>query len=257
MPELRLPFDPCNPGQFFACCGLFELTARRSANTVARFLCDERLPRRAEFLVTGADIPELRTLLTELRALTFEPVGKAEEAVQPVRLSFGSDSIDLDWWLDYFYERPTNLKCWAGQVTTRKLFEELPPLIDAEVTPAGLMTVGTMSKSKFGGDPRSAWNALDLGYSPNVHGQDAATYPAVEILAAIGLQGFRPKAGDRDRVGYSLWTVDLPLAVARIAAAAPWDGLPHFGYHFEIAKRGQSYKYYTFGKFDERKAYYQ
>lgn len=257
MPELRLPLDPCNPGQFFACCGLFELAAGKTAGTGAHFVCAEDRPRRAEFVVSGPELPGLETLLKGLRELTFDLVDSDEEAIRPVRLRVNGQTLELDWWLDEFREQATRLKCWAGKVTIRKLFEKLPPLIDDGVTADGLMTSGRMTKSKFGGDPRSAWNALDFGYSPNVHNQDAATYPAVEVLAAIGLQGFRPRAGRRDRVAYSLWTVDLPLAVARIAATAPWDGLPRFDYHFEIAKRGQSYKYFTFGKFDERKAYYR
>lgn len=258
MPELRLPLDPCNPGQFFACCGLFELAATKAANVTARFVCREDRPRRAEFVIAGPNLPGLETFLASLRELTFEPIGGGEEeSIRPMRLRIDGHPLELDWWLDEYRARATNLKCWAGQVTTRKLFEELPPLIDIGATAAGLMNAGGMTKSKFGADPRSAWNALDFGYSPNVHNQDAATYPAVEVLAAIGLQGFRLRAENRECVAYSLWTVDLPLAVARLAARAPWHGLPRFDYHFEIAKRGQSYKYFTFGQFDERKAYYQ
>lgn len=260
MPELRLPLDPCNPGQFFACCGLFEVVAAKSASTAARFVCDENLPRRAEFVLSGTGLPELESLLRSLRDLTFECVDTAhevEESIRPVRLSIDGYTVELDWWLDDFWERTTNLKCWAGQVTTRKLFKELAPLIDSEACAADLMKSGRMTKSKFGADPRSAWNALDFGYSPNVHNKDAATYPAVEVLAAIGLQGFRPDARSRDRVAYSLWTLDLPLVVARVGATAPWDGLPRFNYYFKIDKRGQSYKYFTFGQFDERKAYYR
>jgi CRISPR-associated protein Csx14 len=257
MSELRLPFDPCNPGQFFACCGLFELAAAQAASPVARFVCNEDRPRHAEFVVSGSDLQGLEATLKGLRELTCEVLEGTEDSIRPVRLRIDGRELELDWWLDEFRLAPTNLKCWAGQVTTRKLFEELPGLIDPDAAAERLMRSGRMTKSKFGGDPRSAWNALDFGYSPNVHNQDAATYPAVEVLGAIGLQGFRPRAERRNRVAYSLWTVDLPLPVARMAARAPWDGLPRFDYHFEIAKRGQSYKYFTFGQFDERKAYYQ
>ena len=34
MPELRIPFDPCNPGQFYACCGLIELFELSGAQTL-------------------------------------------------------------------------------------------------------------------------------------------------------------------------------------------------------------------------------
>jgi CRISPR-associated protein Csb3 len=83
MPELRLPFDPCNPAQFFACCGLFELAAGKT--TGARFVCDENLPRRAEFVVSGPEIPRLETVLMGLRELTFDLIDGVEESVRPVR----------------------------------------------------------------------------------------------------------------------------------------------------------------------------
>lgn len=257
MADIQLRLDPCNPGQFFACCGLFELAAAESGRAVALFVCDENLPRKAEFHIAGTGVPELRSLLQSVRNLTFESIPQAEPPVHPIRLHVAGRTIDLDWWLDDFREKTTNLKCWAGQVTTRKLFEELRALIDPAKAAEDPMQFPGMTKSKFGADPRAAWNALDFGYSPNVHNQDAATYPVVEVLAAIGLQGFRPNASGRSKIFYSLWTVPLPLAVARVAAVTPWEGLPRFDYRFDIDKRGQSYKYFTFGQFQERKAYYR
>jgi len=251
MAETRLRLDPCNPGQFFACCGLFELA--NSIGTTARFVCDEDRPRTAEFLIAGSHVPELAVLLRLVHEMEWKPLGAAEESIDPVLVKVGEWKAEIDWWLDDFREKATNLKCWAGQVTTRKLFEELSALIDPVTAAEDPMKFAGMTKSKFGTDPRSAWNALDFGYSPNVHNQDAVTYPAVEMLAAIGLQGFRPKAERRGNIGYSLWTAPLPVAVARLAATTPWDGLPRYDYHFDIDKRG-SYKYFTFGQFEGRKA---
>jgi CRISPR-associated protein Csx14 len=254
MPELQVRLDPCNPGQFYACCGLLELAAAHSPDALAHFVTDENVPRCAMFLIQGQEVPALATILQALRELRAKPLGKAESSVDPVRVTIGRHDLELDWWLDEFCDGTTNLKCWAGQVTTRKLFEELPQLVDPQEAAENPMQFGGLTKSKFGVDPRSAWNALDFGYSPNVHNRDAATYPAVEVLAAIGLQGFRPNAAKRADIAYSLWTILLPLGVARIAAAAPWDGLPRCDYSFDIEKRGQSYKYFTFGKFKQRKA---
>jgi len=249
MRELRFGIDPCNPGQFYACCGLFELSGE---GTMAHFVCDEARPRAAEFIVSGAGIADAQEFLRRLREIEFAAMEVAEASIDPIKAKVGDWEDELDWWLDEFREKATGLKCWAGQVTTRKLFEELSALIDPETAAGDPMKFPGMTKSKFGADPRSAWNALDFGYSPNVHNQDAVTYPAVEILAAIGLQGFRPNAQQRAAVEYSLWTAPLPLAVARTAATAPWDGLPHYRYTFAIEKRG-SYKFFTFGRFEGRK----
>jgi CRISPR-associated protein Csx14 len=254
MPELRLQLDPANPGQFYACCGLFEIAAGWAPLAGAQFVCSEERPRQAEFAIAGDGIPGLAVLLGSVSEAVPEPIPVNERSVYPMRLLIGGRTHELDWWLDEFRLETTNLKCWAGQVTTGKLFEELPALIEPEKAAAAPLSFPAMTKSKFGVDPRSAWNALDFGYSPNVHNQDAAGYPVVEVLAAIGLQGFRPGASSRSDIRYSLWTVPLPLAVARTAAVAPWNGLPRFDYTFDIAKRGQSYKFFTFAKFDERKA---
>ena len=256
MREIQLRLDPSNPGQFYACCGFFELAAGESSVTMAHFVCDETTPRSAEFVLAAPELPEMRTLLEQVRDLTFERFGVAADSLDPVRIQIGKLSFELDWWLDEFRQEPSNLKCWAGQVTTRKLFDELPGLIDPDRAIAAPMQFAGMTKSKFGCDPRAAWNALDFGYSPNVHNRDAATYPIVEVLAALGLQGFRPAATRRTGIAYSLWTVPLPLPVARVAATSPWEGLARFDYAFNIEKRGQGYKYFTFGQFHERKAHY-
>jgi len=253
--ELRVPMDPLNPGQFFACCGLFELLAKTAPSACAHFVADEVRPRRAEFVVEGGGVPQLGTVLRELREATFELIEETEKAIWPVRLSVAGEAFVLDWWLDAFREKPSNLKCWAGRVTTQRLFVELLGLIEPDVGVERLMTAAKMSKSKFGVDPRSAWNALDFGFSPDIHKKDAATYPAVEILAAIGLQGFRPKTERREDVAFHLWTTPLPVVVARMGAVAAWDGLARFDYQFSILARGQSYKYYALAKFIERKVY--
>jgi CRISPR-associated protein Csx14 len=253
--ELRVPMDPLNPGQFFACCGLFELMAKTAPWACAHFVADEARPRRAEFVVEGDGLPQLGTVLGALREATFELMEVTKESVWPVRLSIAGEAFELDWWLDALREKPSKLKCWAGQVTTRKLFADLVRLIEPDGGADRLMTAAKMSKSKFGVDPRSAWNALDFGFSPDKQEQDAVTYPAVEILAAVGLQGFRPRAERREEIVFYLWTTPLPLVVARMGAVAAWDGLPRFDYQFSILPRGQSYNYFAFAKFIERKVY--
>src|SRR5215831_10930731 len=69
MPELRARLDPCNPGQFYACCGLFEIAAAQCTGAAARFVCDEDRPRAAEFVVDGPSLPAWEPLLTSVRDL--------------------------------------------------------------------------------------------------------------------------------------------------------------------------------------------
>jgi hypothetical protein len=245
--ELRIPLDPTNPGQFYACCGLVELFDFLGHDVLSRFELNPKRPKLAEFAVTEASEKDLAHVLGQVVDARYETLTdtRAETSVLPVRAELESGAIELDWWLDEFRMEATVLKCWAGQVTSGRLFKELPPLIDSEASPVQLFHAARASKSKFGVDPRSAWNALDFGYSPNEQGQDAATFPAVEMLAAFGLQGFRPFPSRDRRAHYSLWLEDLPRIAAIQASLAPWDGANVAAFEFEIAKRGQSYKYFT------------
>ena len=210
MTELKVNLDPCNPGQFYACCGLFEFAAAYSPRAMAHFVCDANLPRKAGFVIAGPDLPELSTLLKSVRDLVCEPLKQTEPSVDPVCLTIAGRAFNLDWWLDEFRLDTTNLKCWAGQVTTRKLFEELPALIDPVAAAADPMLFRGMTKSKFGADPRSAWNALDFGYSPNVHNQDAATLPRRGSALRHRPAGLPPRG--RRPVPNRLFSVDRSAA---------------------------------------------
>lgn len=249
MNNLRIRLDPMNPGQFFACCGLLELCAITKPNTLAWFDLDRVAPHFGTFVIEDhaeADLAEVISRLKQAQ-LSF-PSDKAPAAIRPAVVVYDGRTIVLDWWLDEFRREPSRMKCWAGQVTSENVLSELLPLLDFGSGPDGLFDQSAMTKAKFGVDPRSAWNALDFGFSPNEHGRDTATFPAVEVLAAIGLQGFRPAVEHRSGVFYHAWQNPLPASVARQAFREPWDGLKHTTYTFAIAKRGQSYKYFTFAE---------
>ena len=77
---------------------------------------------------------------------------------------------------------------------------------------------------RFGFDPGAAWNALDVGFSPNEQQMPVASSPAVELFAAVGLQRFRPVVSDdREQFEYSTWTFPLPPCVAAAACAGEID----------------------------------
>jgi len=252
MNEIRVPLDPMNPGQFLACCGLFALLAQDRDGVLARFVADEQTPRRAMFAVQGmqTDLQSVLKKLREAKPEILQPeVGKApEESISPLQLQVGEQDWRLDWWLNDFWDDKTDLKCWAGQVRSAVLLSELLALIEPDTPAEKLFSAAAMTKSKYGIDPRSAWNALDFGFSPNEHNKDAATYPIVEIFGCLGLQAFRPILNKR-RAGYSLWQAALPLNVAQLAAFRPWSGLACLQYEFPIEKRGQSYRFFAFAQF--------
>lgn len=244
-PELRFPLDPTNPGQFYASCGLVELFELFGAETLSWFELAANRPRTAEFVIAVGSPLDLDRVLSGIAEAQFEPItGDTEESIKPVRATINGGQVELDWWLDEFRLKANSLKCWAGQVTSLKLFQELSLLIEPGTPPEKLFAAAQPTKSKFGVDPRSAWNALDFGYSPNEQGQDVATFPAVEILAAFGLQSFRPSTTARDNMLYNLWDKPLPRLAACQLAANAWEDAPVSAFRFSIEKRG-SYKFFT------------
>ncbi len=240
MPEHRLRLDPRNPGQFFACCGLFELSELAAPGGEAWFT-----DGGGQFVIsTAAPVPP-RELRLAPRAGEQET---AEPGLEPLVLEIGQRPLALNWWLNETLTNKSSLKTWGGQQTPRRMLNELLRLLDSAVPPARLLEASAFTSTRFGVDARSAWDAIDFGYSPNDEGEQARTFPWVEVLAVAGLQGFRPAGESRSRHRYSVWLTPLSLAAARAACAAPWPGLPRQSFRFEIAGRGQGYKTFLFGE---------
>jgi CRISPR-associated protein Csx14 len=258
MPEVRIAMDPMNPGQFFACCGLWELFDLLGATALAHFEVDERRPRQAQFVLQSDGELSLAAAVGALRAAKVEPIMHAEAKIAPIRIVVGGAALELDWWLDRFREKAERLKCWAARQTSLSIASELLRLLPADADER-LLNYAAMTTTRFGVDPRSAWNSKDVGYSPNEHQQESASFPAVEMPAAVGLSGFRPGKRQRKSAGnfreweyvYALWPEPLPRAVGRLACCAPWDGLGAVGYRFQLGKRG-SFKFFQFSQAQER-----
>lgn len=253
MHERRISLDPCNPGQFYACCGLIELFEFGGLRILSKFEVNWRRPREAEFVLVSELELDLGSIANAIRDAKYEPLPRPssedklpdKDSIAPARVSIFGKEFILDWWLEWFHHKPRPIKCWAGQVTTQKLISILPGMVPNDDLS---FDYGVLTTKRFGVDPRSAWVALNLGYSPNEQGQESRTYPVVEMLAAFGLQGFRP-AGNRSKgFTYHLWLSPLPLTVARTACAQPWDGLKTAPFQFVLGERGQSYKYFSFAE---------
>ena len=97
-----------------------------------------------------------------------------------------------------------------------------------------------MQKGRFGFDPGPAWNALDVGFSPNEQGIEVESSPATELLAAVGLQRFRPVMSDNhDRFDYFTWHSPYPPPVAAAAMAGAIRDCRTFRYRTSVTTRGQ------------------
>jgi CRISPR-associated protein Csx14 len=277
-PTISIPVDITNPGQFFACCGLLELTHRFYSTAEGWFTHDEEGDQF--HLVAGAepitlkgilekllDAPEFKAILADTGKARMRPGKKPEAAPEiappnndrsvtagktnPLQLS-GDVRLRLDWWIDSTRRGRTDddsattpFKLWAGQQTSRGIVQVLVKEVKKSLQEdrTDQLRRRTPLSGRFGFDPSAAWVALDVGWSPNEQGVDVGTAAAIELLAAIGLQRFRPRRAPTGQFEYlyATWSVPLSPVVAHAACAGacPTPGARTF--RFAIVKRG-SYK---------------
>ena len=246
--SITVAVDPTNPGQFFACCGLLELADRFWPETGAEgwFAADGR-----EFRI-ACDGHTLAELLADLVSSEVVPWQEIDEGkrfrlpngvivqalVAPIRLRMGHEQpsvLILDAWMTTRFEKgvavavgnqPWNF--WSGQQKSLDIWSALRTKLVEQMaqipsnTLDKLFTIRLFQKGRFGFDPGPAWNALDVGFSPNEQGIEVESSPAVEMLAAVGVQRFRPQmAADRESFEYVTWYIPLGPA----AAAAMMSGV--------------------------------
>ena len=109
-PSIRINVDPTNPGQFFACCGLFELAARLWREA------DGWFEKRQFCIACSGTLPELVREISQTELIQLDPSDQTGSAIcigQP----FG---LCLDWWHD---DRAggKELKVWAGAMESFRI----------------------------------------------------------------------------------------------------------------------------------------
>jgi CRISPR-associated protein Csx14 len=255
-PSIRVNVDPTNPGQFFACCGLLELADRLWQGAEGWFENDGRQFRIAgegtlrELLVRLVMDPPEEILRLECNGLEIKPI------IASLKFTFDGGSttaITLDAW-----NRVHNVKgvptvianppwnFWSGQQTAHIIWSGLRDELVAQLrrfSPdeyESLFTRRVFQKGRFGFDPGPAWNALDAGFSPNEQNMKVESSPAVEMLAAVGLQRFRPVMGnDRETFDYTTWHIPLTPATAAAAMAGAITDPSSVRFRGCVVSRGQ------------------
>ena len=251
--SITVAVDPTNPGQFFACCGLLELADRLWPGAEGWFAGGEfhvategDLPTM--LALTVMDPPEEVTVLDN--GLEVQPI------IAPLRFSFdggATTGITLDAWCRVFVVKgvpsvisnpPWNF--WSGQQTALRIWSGLRYELARQLRSLSadgymrLFEERLFQKGRFGFDPGPAWNALDVGFSPNEQGMEVESSPAVELLAAVGLQRFRPMMhADRQTFEYATWGGSLAPCVAAAAMAGVLDDPHSARYRCQVVSRGQ------------------
>lgn len=244
--EVRV--DLSNPGQFFACCGLFELASRLEPGARARFKDDR-------FVVTSEV-----TLASVMDALCRAPMTALEpedSTASPILLG-GPFALRLDWWNDAL-SRGRDLKVWAGSMECLRIARALQRALaqqnhDENMFDGGCVVFDADNPAKktepYYFDSRRAPNAhsRDVGFAPNDLGLTTTAYPAVELLCLVGLQRGRPASDPSNRLicFYSTWSEPLEISMLGGVVCGMVEQLNSQRYRFENWYRTGQKKHKTF-----------
>lgn len=254
-PNITIHVDLTNPGQFFACCGLLELADRLWPGAQGWF-------ERSDFLL-AADDPQssMKSLINRLHKSDVLQLDPDDNSASPLLLpEFGN--LRLDWWTKA--DMPMNrtidvgttktLMTWSGSQRGPRIFrlfqESLAQLNLADpFNHAMAVCDPNASKpdkaiSPFYFDSRRAGMSLDIGFSPDEQEMSVNSYSAVEILALIGIQRFRPAIDENTRPHsfiYTVWAERLPAVAAAFAAQGVLNTRSIGRYRFTKPSRGGDY----------------
>jgi CRISPR-associated protein Csb3 len=249
--QLRFDLDPTNPGQFFACCGLFECASRLWGQTT----CAAFVKHGREFVIfiesTVPDVSRealaasvlagpIANTMTPAQMARFEQLGamtkkeleasdleKEKKELESVRreapVVFGMPiHLTIDWHRDSRSGGST-FKTWAGQQSISDIAQgmqrALTEAMSSKPFDGSMLNVsfcGGGLPFNFDSDLGGQGAALDVGFSFDpLADLKVAVRPAVELFAFIGLQRFRPqRAGNENGYTYCTWTEPLPISVA-------------------------------------------
>lgn len=249
----RIQVNVTNPGEFLACCGLAELADRISCNGVESYFDDGYF-----VLLSAAPISELLEKLAAIEPVLLDkpPFGlQIDKKIAPLELTLAESApLRLDVWTrlkvnrgKVALEADPLWKFWGGHQGVSSIWRALRGKLKNQLdrkeinsnSADNLFQNRRFMTGRFGFDAQAAWNALDVGYSPNDQNQPVATSPALELLALIGLQRVRPAILQNFQFEYSTWGKPLTQPAAAAAACGLLAVPPLARLRAQIIRRGQ------------------
>ena len=250
-PSIRVKVDVTNPGQFFACCGLLELADRLWPGAegwleagefcvACRGTLTELLAQFSACKLVNAMTESEHARFAELTALGGngrKVISGAEDELKALDALRREAAIVLrrpfDLTLDWFHDDlagGSRFKTWAG----RQSVLDIATAMKTALNGSDWLNEDCLRYSKseiglpfnFDSDLGGQGGAIDIGFSFDPLAGSALTRiestarPALELLAFIGLQRFRPtEVKGENRFHYTIWTQPLPLASAMSTAS--------------------------------------
>lgn len=250
-PTITVDVDLTNPGQFFACCGLLEIADRLWSGAQGWF---DGAAFCLSWETTITDVNQLLDLLLQcpefLPGVTKNTILQGSKLkLLPFSISFPDSVLRIDWWRDE--TRPpgkfsrencarSSFKTWGGNQSPPQIIYDrlLPALRSAMKSDNGdWFSERVALTGRFGFDPTAAIKAMDAGWSPDKLNIAVKSSPAVELLAMIGLQRFRPTPFEqRGRFTYHAWQDPSALLVApaKLAGVIPDSSTRSFVFDIEV-----------------------
>lgn len=257
MAEASIPVDLLNPGQVFACLGFAEAANILLGDAEGAFDWSDPAGSRFFIRATG-DMSPIETVLLFLAGANTRavlPEGAAaldwksawgelvtssvedgypfpeppSPATAVCELSNGARSVKLDYWGDETKQtKRDNVKFWAGSggypgaALARDALEMVRPMLLSSVE--NPFALGLPQSSSFRFDWRRDYIPIDIGFSLNAHSGQIETigFPAVELLAAIGVTNARPSRTNKLEYSYAVLGRDsknhwFPISFLRAA----------------------------------------
>lgn len=242
--------DPTNPGQFFACCGLFEVANRLCPGSESWFndegtqfsiacgghslleLIKAIGQSKIESSLGDDGLKRLGTLLSVAKDSLSEQDIADKARLQKswysetVRLEepFG---IALDWWWDK-RTSVTLLKTWAAKQFVIKIARPLLYSVEAhdwetvDISDCLVTELPVKGLSFcFDSSNNTQNTARDYGVAPSKVKSAPCIRPLVELLTFIALQRFRPfRPSNSDLLYYATWPVPISINVAGAVASS-------------------------------------
>lgn len=246
--NIQISVDLTNPGQFFACCGLLELADRLWSGAEGWFedghfrilspgaddistLLGAIVSSKVSNIMSPEQVERLESLKKQ-RGLSKEAEAEKKELESlrrelPIVLS-GGFSLRIEWFTEES-AGGSRFKTWAGQQCVLDIARAMHGGLSAAKVADG-HTLWNNARGIglpffFDSDLGGQGSALDIGFSFDPLSGNEATRiegtskPALELLAFIGLQRFRPcEIAGQNRFVYVAWNRPLPPSVAACAA---------------------------------------
>jgi CRISPR-associated endonuclease/helicase Cas3 len=248
-PSATLVVNPANPGHYFACCGLFELAARRSPDALAWF---EQTQTGVRFHL--ANTPSLTELLEKITAAEITALDPEDATASPIFIG-APFNLRVDWWKTAGAETSA-LKVWAGKMESPRIARAMQKAIrleDGEKILSALRIAyvpedPTTKVEPFYFDANRGPNsdARDVGFSTNDLGLETLAAPATEFLTLVGLQRAVPEpSGDR-LFDYCLWATPIPITLLAAGINGLTESRPQASFRFESWYRTSQRKHKAF-----------